>query len=75
MENVGLWSVLTLTGAVLSLLFGSLYLAAPQQLRRLSEALSRPVIVVEGAFIRHHLITGAVLLLAGLVLLYLRFGS
>lgn len=72
-EDVSLWSVLTLTGAVLSLLFGSLFLAAPRQLRRLSEALSRTVVMMEEALMQYHLITGTVLLLVGLVLLYRRF--
>ncbi len=75
MEDVSLWSVLTATGAILSLLFGSLYLAAPRQPSRWSEVLSRTIVVMEGALMRYHLITGTVLLLVGLVLLYLRFVS
>jgi len=37
--------------------------------------LSRSFIVIEGVFMRYHLVTGVVLLLVGLLFLYLRFVS
>ncbi len=71
MEQLTLFRILVVSGAIGCTLFGLLYLFTPAFVHKLSEGINRSVLTLDTVLGRQPRLTGGFLLLVGIPLLYM----